>query len=208
MRLRIVLFGALGTLATVIAAGLLFAPLMFVGLPPVEAVVTTAEEVDTRQLLLGGSLLVGLYLVVAARSATRANTSGEQPDAFDAATEEPPEQVTTARQRQTAESLDEQIEAAIDGDVSARDSVRDRLRETVTTAYAQTTSCSTERAREAVDSGEWTDDRTAAAFLAGEDGPDHSLWARLRLWLDPDRERARRLRRAVESATGLTEGWR
>ncbi|PSP93853.1 hypothetical protein BRC91_07950 [Halobacteriales archaeon QS_4_62_28] len=208
MRLRVVVFGLLGTLATGLAAGLLFAPDVFLGFPPVDAALTVAEETDRRQLLLGGSLVAGLSLLVAARSATQTGGEATADDAFEDATAEPPELVTTARKRQTAASLDDQFEAAIDGDVSARDSVCERLRGAATRAYAHTTGCSTEDARRAVARGDWTDDRTAAAFLADESGPDQSLWARLRLWLDPDRERARRLRRTVESANDLTERWR
>jgi len=208
MRLRIVLFGALGSLATVAAAGLLFAPDFVLGLPAVEGAVTAAENANSRHLLLLGSLLVGLYLSVAARSATRPVREGDGDDEFDDATADPPEAVTTARQRQTAEDLDEAIEDAVDGDDDSLDAVRERLRETVTAAYARTTGASTEVARQAVERGDWTDDRTAAAVLAGEDGPTFSLWSRLRLWLDPETERRRRLTCAVRAAGGLTEGWR
>lgn len=208
MRLRIAVFGLLGSLATVLAAGLLFVPELVLSIPPFGAVVTAAETVDVRQLLLAGSLLVGLYLTVAARSATSPTREDDEPDAYDDATADPPEAVTTARQRQTAESLDSQIEAAIGGDEAASEVVRDRFRETVTAAYARSTGCSTDVARQAVDRGEWTDDRTAAALLAGEDGPSHSLWSRLSLWLDPETERRRRLNRTVSAARAFTEARR
>lgn len=208
MRLRVLVFGLLGSVATVVAAALLFAPDLLLSVPPVEALVAAAEGVDTRRLLLGGSLLVGLYLTIAARSATRSVREGEDGDTFDAATTVPPEAVTTARQRRTAEDLDDAIEQAITGDDDAFAAVRDRLRETVTVTYARTTDTPTDAARAAVARGDWTDDRTAAAVLAGDDGPTHSLWSRLSLWLDPETERRRRLRHVVDAASGMTEGWR
>jgi hypothetical protein len=58
---------------------------------------------------------------------------------------------------------------------------------------------SRERAREAVAAGTWTDDPVAAAFLAGEGGPVPSLRARARLWLLPERERERRVERALRA---------
>lgn len=208
MGFRTRLFGALGTVATVTAAVVLFAPESVLARVPIDPLVTAAETFDTRQVLIGGSALVGLYLIVAGRSAMRAPRDGSGRDAFDDATEEPPEAVTAARQRQTAEDLDEQFEGAVAGEYGQFQAVRDRLREAVVAAYAQTAGCDLETAEEAVDRGEWTDDRTAAAVLAGEDGPDYSLLSRLYLWLDPESERRRRLDRAVSEARGLTEGWR
>lgn len=207
MRLRVVVFGLLGSLTTLLAAAVLLAPAPLLSIGPVGAVVTAAESANVRQLLVLGSLLVGLYLTVAARSATRPLRDGDGGDAFDAATADPPEAVTAARQRRTAEALATRLDAAVAGDEAAGEAVRARLRETVTAAYARSTGCSTEVARRAVDRGEWTDDRTAAAVLAGEDGPTHSLWSRLRLWLDPESERRRRLTHAVRAAGDLAEGW-
>jgi hypothetical protein len=208
MRVRVVLFGVVGTLATLFAAGLLFAPELLETLLPVAPLVTLAEATNTRQLLLLGSVLVGLTLTLAARSATRPTREGEGGDAFDAATAEPPEAVTTARQRRTAAELQATIDEAVAGDEEALDAALARLRGTVADAYAQRTGCSIEDARQAVATGEWTDDRTAAAALARDDTPTFSLWSRLRLWLDPEAERRRRLNRTVRAARGLAEGWR
>lgn len=208
MRVRVALFGVVGTLATLFAAGLLFAPDLIETVLPIDPLVTIAEATDTRQLLLAGSVLVGLTLALAARSATRPTREGEGGDAFDAATAEPPEAVTTARQRRTAEELQATIDEAVAGDEDALDAALARLRSTVADAYAQRTGCSIEDARQAVATGEWTDDRTAAAALARDDTLTFSLWSRLRLWLDPEAERRRRLNRTVRAARGLAEGWR
>lgn len=47
-----------------------------------------------------------------------------------------------------------------------REQIRDRLRTAATTLIRQREHCSTEAARERVESGDWTDDRLAAVFLA------------------------------------------
>ncbi|SMO75702.1 DUF7269 family protein [Halorubrum cibi] len=49
---------------------------------------------------------------------------------------------------------------------TARDDVRSRVREAAIRAVARERSCSAERAAELLEEGEWTDDRTAAAFLS------------------------------------------
>lgn len=207
MTLRVVVFGLVGSVATVLAGLLLFAPGVVTGIGAVEGLVATLEAMNTRHLLVGTSLLVGLYLTLAARSATRPN-HGDQVDAFDEATAEPPEVVTTARQRQTAETLGEQIDAAVAGHDDAHATVRDRLRETATAAYSHADGCSPAAAARAIDRGEWTDDRRAAAFLTDEGGPTHSLWSRLSLWLDPETERRRRIEHAVDATAALTAGER
>jgi len=62
MRVRVVLFGVVGTVATLLAAGLLFAPETLLSVAPVAPLVTLGEAANARQLLLGGSLIAGLYL--------------------------------------------------------------------------------------------------------------------------------------------------
>lgn len=208
MGLRLRVFGAVGTLATLLAAGLLLVPDLLLAFGPVTAMVAAAGKLDPKKLLLAGSLLVGLYLSIAARSATETTTGGAEPDAFDAATADPPEAVTTHRQRRTAEGLADRIDDAVDGDETARDAVVARLRETATAAYARAADVGPEAAREAVERGTWTEDRTAAAFLSDSESPSHSVWSRLRLWLDAETERERRLRRTISVTNDLAEGWR
>ncbi|MFP8951688.1 hypothetical protein ACLI4Z_01775 [Natrialbaceae archaeon A-arb3/5] len=64
-----------------------------------------------------------------------------------------------------------------------REHAGDRLVESVrpiaATAYANRAGVSREAATEAIEEGTWTDDRRAAAFLAGESGPSTPVW----LWL-------------------------
>jgi len=84
----------------------------------------------------------------------------------------------------------------VGGDERAGEAVDERLRGLV---VARLTREGYDRAAadRAVATGGWTDDRTAAAFLAGEGGPVPTLGSRLRLWLDPESERERRIRRTV-----------
>ncbi|MFC6974660.1 hypothetical protein ACFQL1_08155 [Halomicroarcula sp. GCM10025709] len=83
--------------------------------------------------------------------------------------------------------------------------VVERLSEVATTAHARAADGERSAAREAVRSGTWTDDRIAAAVLSPE--TPFPVGARLRLWLDPERERERRLDRAVAAVERrATEG--
>lgn len=206
MRLRIAVFGALGTLITVLAAAAVFAPDFVQRVEPLAGFAATLGEVDRRQLLLLASALVGLFVSAASWRATR--SARAEHDAFDEATAAPPEAVTTARQRLTAAGLEDEFAAAIDGDDDAAEKVRNRLRETAAGAYARSTGCEVTEARTAVRNGTWTDDRAAAATLADEDGPVHTLASRLRLWLDPESERERRFHRTVQEITDLARGER
>jgi hypothetical protein len=204
MRPRIVVFGALGTVVTLLAAAVVFAPGFVQDVEPLAGLAAALEKIDRRQLLLVASLVVGLFVSAATWRASGAGNN--ERDTFDEATAGPPEDVTTDAQRLTAADLEAAVEAAIDGDDAAAEQVRERLQETATRAHAHETGVAVKRAREQVRAGEWTDDRLAAAVLADEGGPTHSLWSRLRLWLDPESERERRLHRAVRETTALGGG--
>ncbi|WP_225335565.1 DUF7269 family protein [Halomicrobium urmianum] len=202
MRTRVALFGTLGAVTTLAAAVLLFAPDLALGLPAVEALARSFSGDNRRTALLLGSVLVGLYLTWASRTAARTDPTDRDPDAFDEAVAAPPEDATARRGRAVAGDLDELVDAAADGDRGAVVAVRQRLREVAATAHARATGAERDEARTAVRDGRWTDDRTAAAFLADGD-PDHPVWSRLLLWLDPGRERRRRIERTVAATERL-----
>jgi len=201
MRTRVALFGALGAVATLAATVLLFAPDLALGLPAVEALTRLFAESGRGTALLLGSVLVGLYLTWAARTAARTDSPDRDPDAFDEAVATPPEDATARRGRAVAGDLDELVDAAA-GDRGAVEAVRQRLRDVAVTAHARATGAGPDEARTAVREGRWTEDRTAAAFLADGD-PDHTVWSRLLLWLDPGRERRRRIERTVAATERL-----
>jgi len=201
MRPRVAVFGALGTVTTVVAAVVVFAPDAVAGVAPVASVADGLAEVNRRHLLLAASTFVGLFLSVVGWSASR-TTRGRR-DAFDDATAAPPEAVTSARQRRTAADLDDVFDAAVDGDRDAIDRTRERLRETAARAYVRASGCALDEARAAVRGGTWTEDETARATLADADGPTFTVRARLRLWLDPEAERERRYTRTVAAIAAL-----
>lgn len=95
--------------------------------------------------------------------------------------------------------LDDAIDA-IGGRVHGTDDVytvgkvRSSLRGLAIRVIARTAECSRERAADHVDAGSWTEDVRAAAFLAGDEGPDLPLSIRIRDWAS-----GRALERQVEA---------
>jgi hypothetical protein len=77
--------------------------------------------------------------------------------------------------------------------------VLDDLAELAQEAYATATGCGPEEASRAVDTGAWTDDRVAGAFLAADavQAPTFTTGERLVAWLLPQRTFERRLDRAL-----------
>ena len=202
MRTRVL--GAVGACLTLAAAAVLVRPDLADSLSSLVAVV---ESMDPERLLLGLGFAVGAYAAWAARAGSDEPSSREGPAARFAGNADSPEAVSAADRTRTGESLDARIEAACAGDEAALDSVRSTLAETAASAHARAADRAPGDARRAVETGEWTDDSVAAAFLAGEDGPSFSLLARLRAWLDPEAERRRRVERTVAAVDGVLDGW-
>ncbi|MFB6083734.1 MAG: hypothetical protein ABEJ94_05765 [Halorientalis sp.] len=81
------------------------------------------------------------------------------------------------------EAFDERLAAVQRVDGRSPDSeavVREDLRRLATDTYQRTHRCDWETAARAVESGDWTDDPAAAAFVGGADAPDVPL----RLWFE------------------------
>ncbi len=100
-----------------------------------------------------------------------------------------------------------QLEADPNADAWEADRVREDL-ETAVVAVQAARGASLNAARAAVESGTWTDDRVAAAFLGGPEAPGVSLWRRVYAWLYPARAFRRRVERvvvAVERQAGVSE---
>lgn len=195
MGLRTVGFGTVGLLATAAAALVVFGPASGASL------VALVGSVEPRTALVLGSLAVGFCAALAARIAGPDSRSST---AYDRAVDSPPEEVTATESQLVAADVDAAIDDAVAGDRRAMMAVTDRLAETATTAYAVSAGVSRETAREAIKDGTWTDDDVAAALLSP--AKPHPLLARLRLWLDPESERERRVRRTVDAIERVAGG--
>lgn len=208
MRWRVAVFGTVGAVATALAAAFVFAPDLLLGVRPVGQTVRQLSGADPKSVLLAATLVVGLYVAIAARSATSERTLTEVSEAeqrFDGAVADPPEAVTTDRQTVTAADVDADIARAIDQGGDRLQAVREVLATLVAETYAEQHRLPLEDGRRAVATGEWTDDAVAAAFLGDGSGPSASLLSRIRLWLTPERERERRIDRALTALADLME---
>ncbi|WP_135365471.1 DUF7269 family protein [Halosimplex halophilum] len=199
--------GGLGVLATLLGALAVAAPAAVAETAPLSALVDAAAAVGPRDLFVAGSAAVGLSLLRAAVGSRESELVGGSPAAsrrFAAVLADEPETATAPEGTLAASELDESVERAVAGDERARGAVEDRLRRL---AVARLTRAGRDReaADRAVAEGTWTDDRTAAAFLSEADGPVAALRSRLRLWLDPERERERRIERTVAALDDLAE---
>lgn len=209
MRSRTALFGSVGLVATVLTAltvvypeGVTSAVAGVAGLDP-SSVAATLESLDPSSLLLRGGVLLALIGLLSA--GFNFGSDGSQTP-FEAAIESPPEAVSAPDTTLVAASADETFADAVDGDDDAMSALVERLRATAATTYALEADCDHETAERTVAAGHWTDDDVAAALLAPETA--QPLLARFRLWLDPESERERRVRRTVSAIDGLTEGGR
>ncbi|SEO65754.1 hypothetical protein SAMN05216388_101665 [Halorientalis persicus] len=110
------------------------------------------------------------------------------------------------------ETFDERLAAVQRVDARSPDSeavVREDLRRLATDVYQRTHRCDWETAARAVETGAWTDDRAAAAFVGGADAPDVPL----RRWFEDmlsehgafHRQTIRTLR-AIYALEGETDG--
>lgn len=198
------ILGGLGALATLAAGAVAYRPELVAGLPVVDALV---ETLPPERLLLALGLAVLATATWTARGGSSRSDSGARAgpvDRFDR-TDDPPETVSAADRARTGGSFDARVGAACSGDDLALRMVRESLADTAASAVAGAGDRDPEAARRAVETGAWTDDRLAAAFLADEDGPDPPLAARLRAWLDPTAERRRRIERAVDALEDAAE---
>jgi len=216
-RLRTVL-GTAGIALTLLGVLAVTNPDLVGGTEPLATLVTTLSDAGLSRLLLGACVMVGLVLVrLAWRSSGGAtaggadgrssgNEAGNATDpgtAFDRLLDAPPEAVTVETATPTAAALDARVDRAVAGDEAALASVRDRLASVATDRLVRYRGDAPAAAQEAVAAGTWTDDRVAAAFLSGSRGPIYSFGSRLRLWLDPETERRRRLDRTVGAVDAI-----
>jgi hypothetical protein len=208
MRVRFVLFGVLGAIATGFGVGLLVAPELLLDVGPVEGFVTTLTGTEPTMVGLVSGLVAGVYLGVTARSRPEPDTIPAATSAdsrFDMAATQPPEEATTNPRRLTASSLDDDIETAVETGGESLQQVRSKLFETATAVYADAMELDPEQARAAIARGQWTRDPAAIAFLAGPNGARPPLARRVRLWLTPGRERRLRIERTIDAIQRVAE---
>lgn len=208
MRRRDLLYGAVGTVATAIAIGLVLVPEFVESLGPVGQFVETIAAGDSKILLLVTGLAVTSYVMWLARSRPRSATTGTRTAAqrrFERVGTSPPEAVTAAERAVAASSVDGSFEAAVENGGAALHDARAQLATAAAGAYAVTTGQSREAAREAVARGSWTDDPVAAKFLASGEGRQPPVSTRIRLWLRPRQERRRRIEATVAAIERLEE---
>jgi len=164
------------------------------GLAP-ESVLAPAERVDATL----GTGVLGLGLLAYAAHRRRSGGSDGDHAADDPllhgagadGAPAPGERVDAALERVVADATGRRS-------ADARELVRERVRLTAVRAVARDAGVPEPTAVDAVAAGEWTDDRTAAAFLGeGDEAPRYPLRERLRGWLHPGEAFRRRARRAT-----------
>ena len=181
-------FGGVGVAAILFGIGLLLVPAVST-VGPVAQTLQFVETVGTTRVLLvtGGGLIA--YLLVGLRS-PEASEPDLGADRF--APEPDPEQSGLAGDR-----LDQQIQTAIDDGGESFATVRESLRKTAVSVYADAVGCTERQAWLAIERGDWCSDSLVAAFLAGSDGPSPPFAAQVRLFVFSRRERRRRIERTV-----------
>jgi hypothetical protein len=199
--------GGLGVLATLLGALAVAAPAAVAETAPLSTLVSAAASVGPRDLFVAGSAALGLSLLRAAvtsRESRLVSGSSAASRQFEAVVADEPETATAPEGTLAASEFDDAVERAVDGDERALAELGERLRR-LAVARLTREGWDPEGADRAVAAGTWTDDRTAAAVLSGEDGPVATLGSRLRLWLDPERERERRIERTVAALDEVAE---
>lgn len=204
-----VAFGIVGVLATLLGVLSLGAPSFVTGTEPLATLVSAASAFEPRTLFVVGSAAVALYIVSSVwTSPDDRLVAGDRSAAerFEQVIADPPETVTAPHRTLTGRDFDAFVERATAGDERATERVRDRLRRLALARLARDgPNQDRDAAEAALASGEWTSDRTAAAFLSGDGGPVPSLRSRIGLWLDPAAERERRISRTVAAIEELSD---
>jgi hypothetical protein len=151
-----------------------------------------ALDQDLFRLAVAGA--VGLVLVVSALQGSQ--TTGEDITDLDPLCSRPPEDIHGRHTRYAGAETDELLEARADWDTLQTQHIQERLRDTLVPLYAVSNRCSRTDAEIAIDTGEWTGDTRAAAFVGSEASriPFH-----LRLWdyLRPGHPLEHRLQHAI-----------
>lgn len=205
------LVALLGVTAIVLSAAAAFAPGEMAAFVPLEGLVDASPLGDSsvRSLVfaaIGASCL--LWVVWTAGPDRTERFDGDRyTDAgttFHALRENPPEQAAPGPL--VGDEFDDNLALDVRDAVERGSPERSRqtLRDVAVTVVCHVEDCSTDRSRELVDSGEWTDDPVAAAYIA-DDEQSLPLYRRLLAWLRPLRTTVKRVERSVKAIESLAE---
>ena len=172
-------------------------------LPPVRSVGAFAGEDAGTVALVAALTLVGLAGLLALLP-----SSAPDEGPFETLRERPPEAVTAAAWSRAGGEFDASLGRAAGRGGESMEEIRSRLRSVATACEAAAAGLDEAAARERVESGAWTENPTARAFLASGRDVTPSVISRIRLWLDPPTERRRRVRVTVEEIARLLEAER
>lgn len=201
-RLLAAVVWTLGVAALAVAAGVAVAPAATTELlPAVGSLTELLWGFDERVLLAAVAAVTGLLALAFSRVGVSGDPATEP--AMDGRRGQAVEAVAVPPETITGSGLDRAFDQVRDTDELA--GVAGRLRATAVAVERTAAGVDRETARDRVARGAWTDDDLAAAVL-GESVPVPVV-ARLRAWLDEEREARRRLRRTVTAVeTRLEDG--
>lgn len=210
-RLLSVLVALFGTGAVALGVAVAFAPEAVSGVLPLARLTDVSPLVDSRlrSLAFAGVGVGCLLWIVWTAGPDRperidAGAAGTDERAFVQLRETPPEVAESGRR--VGERFDDDLASdaadAVEGD--SPDRARRRLQRVAVTVVAEIEGCSTDRAKARVGAGDWTDDRIAAAYVAGEEA-SLPLSRRLLAWLRPRRTTVRRVERSVDAIEALAD---
>ncbi|MCD2204892.1 DUF7269 family protein [Halobacterium sp. KA-6] len=191
MRMRTAVSGGLGVLALALGTVYTFEPGLATQLPGLSLVETRLGDTDPNHLLTAVGGVLSLYALLGAwgGSITPTNPAAGSASRYDGAQERPPERVIDDDRTPVTEAVPSTLDATSlteDETAEARTLLRDTTEALIATADATP--------EDALADGAWTESQLAAAFLSDAGDVEYSVWSRLRRWLDPERERARRVR--------------
>lgn len=194
--------GAVGLAAVGFAAALSVAPEAVAGAVPVGSVLdgTALSETAART-----AAVVALGAVCSAWISWTSGAADRRPapasDGFERLREEPPERASPSPV--VGARFDRRLARSADGPEGG--AVRPTVRSLAVRAVAAADGCEESTAERRVESGEWTEDPVAAAYVADRESALPFRY-RLRAWLRPEWTRAERVERALAAIERRQEG--
>ena len=192
--------GAVGVGLAVVAATVAVAPEWATRLfPALTRVTEPLGGVESRLLLAGTAAVVGALAALLARAGGTQTTADPT---VDGRRDRPVEAVAVPTATITGAALQRTFDRVRNTD--ELDGVAEQLRSLAVAVERTDTGVEASTARERVTTGEWTDNSLAAAVLS--EGVPTPVVARLRGWLDGEREARRRLQTTVAAIETRLDG--